>query len=368
VTSVDIQKLESSFNYNDFLVGGFSGLERSNKKPGQLILRSIIMVIFVLLAAQFFATPVAAVAPSFSAGTISSSYSAFPNVMNSTLTSPNAEHDGYFGNSVAASGSIVVVGGPGETVNGQGEAGQAYTFNAETGRLISTLTSPSAQSGGEFGFSVAVSRNLVVVGAPYEVTSLGCAPGNLACVFGNAYTFNADTGALISTLTSPWDHSGGGFYFHGLFGSSVAASGNIVVVSAPIDRGDGQVYTFNAETGASISTFTNPNPHFEAGFGLSLAVSDNILVVGAPNEPVNGQFGAGLTYTFNMDTGALITTFTGPNVNYCGDSYPCGLFGDSVAVSRNIVVVGAPYETANEQGEAGHAYIFRSGISFPWNA
>ena len=75
-----------------------------------------------------------------------------------TLTSPNLRAEGLFGLSVAASGSIVVVGAQ----------GAAYTFNAKTGSLISTLGSPNTQSGGGFGHSVAASGNIVLVGSPYE--------------------------------------------------------------------------------------------------------------------------------------------------------------------------------------------------------
>jgi outer membrane protein assembly factor BamB len=184
----------------------FSVLEeesRVNKETGLLILGRTVLVAFVLLAAQFLATPVGAFAPPFSAGSVSSSYSAPPTVTYSTLTSPNAQPVGEFGWSVAASGNIVVVGAPFETAH----IGHAYTFNAKTGALISTLTSP--QSGGLFGISVAASGHIVVVGEA-----------------GHAYTFNAETGALISTLTSPNTGSGGSF------GLAVAASGHIVVVGA----------------------------------------------------------------------------------------------------------------------------------------
>ena len=77
----------------------------------------------------------------------------------------------------------MVVGAPGETVNGQTAAGHAYVFDATTGSLIATLTSPNAQSGGEFGFSVAISSSGVIVGAPGE-TSSGLTQA------GNAYSFS----------------------------------------------------------------------------------------------------------------------------------------------------------------------------------
>jgi len=90
-----------------------------------------------------------------------------------TLESPNPQNIGWFGLSVAISGTTVVVGAFQETAAGQGEAGHAYTFDATTGISIATLTSPYAQSGGHFGVSVAISEGdpIVVVGAPLETAS-----------------------------------------------------------------------------------------------------------------------------------------------------------------------------------------------------
>ena len=119
-----------------------------------------------------------------------------------------------------------MVGAPSETANGFSNAGHAYTFNAKTGALISTLTSPNAQTGGYFGYSVAVSGSTVVVGAVDESAATKTAAGH-------AYTFNAKTGALISTLTSPNAQS------IGEFGFSVAAAGKFVMVGAPYEIANG---------------------------------------------------------------------------------------------------------------------------------
>src|SRR5439155_979942 len=111
-----------------------------------------------------------------------------------TLTSPNALVSGEFGWSVAVSGMNVVVGAPFETASGLLQAGHAYIFSS-TGSLIATLTSPNAQTQGWFGNSVAISGMTGEVGAPYEG-----GPG--LSVSGRTYTFSARS-FLINTLTSP---------------------------------------------------------------------------------------------------------------------------------------------------------------------
>ncbi len=262
----------------------------------------------------------------------------------STLTSPNAQTDGFFGNSVAVSGDIVVVGAYAETAFGYQAAGHAYIFNAKTGKLDSTLTSPSAQSSGDFGYSVSASDDIALIGAIGETVS-GYS------FAGHAYTFNTKTGKLINTLSSPNAQTSG------FFGNSVAVSASTVVVGAPYETASGyseagHAYTFDAKTGSLISNFTSPNAQTDGYFGSSVAVSGKILVVGAPAETASGYTEAGHAYTFNDATEKLISTLTSLNVQ------DGGYFGWSAAVSGKIVLVGAPEETASGYYVAGHAYIF----------
>ena len=69
-----------------------------------------------------------------------------------------------FGRSVSVSGNTAVVAAPWDDT-GATDSGQAYVFNATTGALIATLANPSPASGDQFGRSVSVSGNTVVVGA-----------------------------------------------------------------------------------------------------------------------------------------------------------------------------------------------------------
>src|SRR5439155_15529085 len=117
------------------------------------------------------------------------------------------------------------------------------------------------------------SGNTVVVGAYVDVTG--------AMDIGSAYVFNATTGALVATLNNPTPAD------FDYFGSSVAVSGNTVVVGALYDdtgaTDAGSAYVFNAATGALVATLNNPTPSnadYE-NFGSSVAVSSITVVVGA---------------------------------------------------------------------------------------
>ena len=261
-----------------------------------------------------------------------------------TLTSPNAQTGGEFGNGIAVSGNIVVVSAWHEAANGFAEAGHAYVYSADTGTLLRTFTSPNAQTGGQFGDEVGVAGKIVAVGAETE-TANGYSQA------GHAYTFNVLTGKLITAFTSPNPVTGG------YFGSTVTLVGNVLALGAQNETpngyiGAGRAYTYSADTGTLLRTFTSPNAQTGGQFGWALAVNGNTLDVSGWLETANGHAGAGHVYIFNIETGALIRTLTSPNAQTFGG------FGEAVAAIGNIVVVGAPFEAAGGYAGAGHAYLF----------
>jgi FG-GAP repeat protein len=259
-----------------------------------------------------------------------------------TLTSPNPQ-GGQFGYSVATNGKIVVVGEPFDTVGSLSGVGQAYVYNIETSKYT-LLTDPSPSANALFGWSVAAGDDIVVVGAPD--TSLST-PGSV-------FIFNAKTGALVTTLSSPNAVVGG------QFGYSVAADGNTVVVGAPTETAggyeyDGHAYIYNSDS-QKYTTLTNPNAQTNCDpsaqnlgdFGFSVAASNSRVVVGAITNAVSGNCSAGNAYSFNAHNGKLMRTLTSPNAE------AGGYFGVSVALSDSRVVVGA----IGEQNFAGNAYSF----------
>lgn len=135
------------------------------------------------------------------------------------------------------------------------------------------------------------------------------------------------------------------------FGYSVAISGTTMVVGAQGANSDlGVAYVFTE--GASASTWTyaatlNPGGVTNDGctpvcqeFGISVAVSSSTIVVGASGVGVNAS-GAAFVYT-NGGAYPQQTELTDPGLS-SGDN-----FGDPVAVSSNSIVVGASGENSNE--------------------
>ncbi len=249
-----------------------------------------------------------------------------------TLVNPTPAANDLFGSAVAVSGSTVVVGAYQNDI-GATDAGAAYLFDATTGSLSHTLANPAPAYGANFGASVAIAGNIVVVGCPTDSTA--------ATYAGAAYLFDASTGSLLGILTSPTPTTNNGF------GTSVAISGSIVVVGAYLNdsvaTGAGVAYVFNATTGSLLCTLADPTPAVDDYFVAAVAISGNTVVVGAYRSDA-GATDAGAAYLFDATTGSLLANLANPTPA-ANDN-----FGSSVAIAGNNVVVGAPRK--------GAAYLF----------
>ena len=264
-----------------------------------------------------------------------------------TLASPNMQEYGAFGDAVAIRGSVLVVGAPEETDTGHTDSGNAYVFNATTGALIRTLTSPNVQTYGFFGDSVAISGSMVAIGADGETVS-GFTDA------GHVYVYNPTTGTLLQTLAGPKPDS------EAYFGGSVAIGGTTVVVgdsyATASGHGDaGLAYVFDGLTGKLLHTLSSPTVQTDAEFGSSVAIGGALVIVGAPDETTS-EYGlyAGEVYVFDTTTGALKESVTSPNAQ------DRGYFGGSVEISGSIALIGALGETVKGIGGAGHAYLYNT--------
>jgi len=241
--------------------------------------------------------------------------------------------------SVVAVGNNILIGAPGDDVDGT-DAGAAYLFDGTTGTLLRSFRRPDAAAGVLFGCSVAALGDDVLVGAPLDRTG--------ATVAGAVYLFDGATGSLLRVFGKPNPATGD------LFGWSVAAVGNDVLVGAPFDSTGatraGAAYLFDGATGSLLNAFGKPNPASNDLFGWSVAsMGDNVLV-GAPGDNLRAPV-AGAAYLFDGTTAGLLLTF--PNPTSTAD----GQFGWSVAGVGGEVLVGAPGVDAGA-ANAGAAYLF----------
>ena len=112
------------------------------------------------------------------------------------LTASDARRKNHFGYSVAISGSTAIVGAFAEDDADQDGSGSrsAYLFNVTTGEQLHKLTAPDATSNDDFFRSVAISGNTAIIGAPEN--------GDGRTSSGSAYLFNVTTGEQLFKLTA----------------------------------------------------------------------------------------------------------------------------------------------------------------------
>ena len=276
-----------------------------------------------------------------------------------TLSNPNAygtSANDNFGTHAAISGNHVVVGVPNEGDAGGTQSGKAYIFDATTGSLLHTLSNPNAygtSASDQFGRSVSISGNRVIVGAPYEDD----APSNGS---GKAYIFDVTTGSLLHTLSNPNAY---GTSANDNFGYSISISGNYAIFGSHLEdevgnTDSGKAYIFDVTTGSLLRTLSNPNAYGTSAsdqFGVSVAISGNLALIGARYEADAGGTLSGKAYIFDVTTGSLLHTLNNPNAH--GTSANDN-FGSTVSISGNLALVGVSQEDDASGTTSGKAYIF----------
>jgi hypothetical protein len=302
----------------------------------------------------------------FDSTTAASAGSAFVYVLNGTIWTQQAQllaSDGAafdkFGQSVAISEDTIVVGAS-QANAPLSNGGAAYVFvrNGTTWTQQQKLTASDGTADDEFGHSVAITGEIIVVGAHFADLPSNSSAGS-AYLYSRSGTVWTQFQKLIPT---------GGVVLGDLFGESAAISGNKIVLGSSgadvPETAAGSVYVFVESGGLyflqqklSIPDGTNGD-----SFGFSVSIEGNTLVGGAREDtPIIGQPAFGAAYVFEFN-GA---TWTQQQKLTASDGAAFDRFGWSVAVSNNIVAVGAREDDTIVGPDAGSAYVFtRSGTTW----
>ena len=268
------------------------------------------------------------------------------------LTAGDGATGDRFGWSVAVSGDTVVVGAPQHTVGSNAQQGAAYVFRDAGGGWTqqAELTAPDGAAWIWFGYAVAASGETVMVGAPNLDVDWGDA--------GSVYVFD-DSG---NGWTQQAKLTAGDIEWMDCFGNAIALSGQTAVIGAyghivGGNGGQGTAYVFADADGSWSQQAELAASDGAQGdwFGYSVALSSDTVVVGAPNHPAQqGQPRAGAAYVFSdaNDSWSQQTELT------ASDGSADDQFGDAVAVSGGTVVVGAPNHTVGSNAQQGAAYVF----------
>lgn len=166
---------------------------------------------------------------------------------------------------------------------------------------------------------------------------------------GSIYITKHD-GSYVNTVPSP---EGTSFGYFGRF-SGLAVGEDRIVVGAinTTSSSGGKVFIYDS-IGNLQANLAGTGVAGGDQFGYAVAVGCGRIVVGAPNDDDNGT-DSGTVHVYDLD-GKLIARQVAPSGN-AGD-----LFGKSVAIGENRIVVGATKGESNAYSTnqtTGNAYIF----------
>jgi hypothetical protein len=219
------------------------------------------------------------------------------------LTASDAGADDNFGSGLELDGDTLVVGANKHEVDQNVNAGAAYVFvkpAAGWAKSVESteLTAPAPAAQDQFGTAVAVSGDVVAVGAPNRTIS--------ARKQGAVYVFEEPSAG--------W-----------------AAKPRL--------------------SQASELTASDPGAGDSLGFGV--AISGQTVAAGAP---LHDQ-AAGATYVFTRPGEVWVDTTEAAQVS-AGDGDVGALFGEAVALSGHVVFAGAPFHNVGANDRQGAAYVF----------
>lgn len=258
--------------------------------------------------------------------------------------SDNSSFD-QFGTSVSLSDDLLLVGAPRD--NGDDfQTGTAYIFrrDAENWQEEAKLMASDGGQDDQFGFSLSLSGQIALVGA-YRDDDQGDNSG-AAYIYRREGESWQELQKLHASDGSTEDQ----------FAYSVALHGDVALIGASnANNGTGAAYIFrwNGSSWAEEAILTaidgTPNDHF----AYSVALDGNVALIGANERDEQGRnSGAGYIYRFD---GA---TWQQEHKLLANDGAAEDRFGNAVALRGNVALIGAHFDDEEADG-AGSAYLFR---------
>lgn len=262
---------------------------------------------------------------------------------------PILAYGDQFGYSVAVWGDIVLVGAPGKSstfgvfafIRSKDKDNKSVWKGASTVPVIAAGVSAPDR----FGYSLAITGDTVIVGAPFANRNQG-----YAFIFYGAGTSWSQKRVLA------------GQSFNDYFGFSVDIWGDTAVVGAPYhDNGantnQGRAYVYYRDYGGSENwgwwkTLTASDGTANDYFGWSVGISKDLIVVGAPDDD-NLK---GAAYLYHRDTNGTGKWGQVRKLS-AGDGNTGDQFGISVDVYEDTVISGADKDD-NISNDAGSAYLY----------
>ncbi len=276
------------------------------------------------------------------------------------LTASDGSAYDDFGTSVAINGDTVVIGADGDADNGF-RSGSAYVYQRDQGGpdawgQVAKITPTDGEEGESFGGSVAIHGDTAVIGADLDDDN--------GFFSGSAYVFQRNQGG-----TNSWGQVAKITPIDGAaldsFGYSVFINGDTAVIGAPWDSDNGpnsgSSYVFQRDHGGTnswgqVAKLLPLDGATDQNFGATVCISGDTAIAGANGDEFNG-YDSGAAYVFQRDVGGSDAWGQVAKIT-AEDGAARDSFGTSVAIDGDTAVIGASGDDDNGEG-SGAAYVFQ---------
>ena len=269
------------------------------------------------------------------------------------LTASDIDNGDEFGISMDMSEEHLVVGSPSV---GSAEPGAVYVYlkmNDGTFGDEQKLEPMDFSENKMFGCSVGISGKFLAVGAVRDPI-VGPHSGAVYVYKKDTTGIWGDEQKILAPDGETWDH----------FGTSVSLLDEYLVIGAESDdNGIGSVYIYKLNVDEEwhfLQKFVPYDPTIGARFGHSVDLSSDYLVVGAYlKDALRGS-----VYVYEKLSSGFFTNVVKLEV---GDSLTAdnAEIGRSVSVYDDIMVIGAPFDNGVEAA-TGSAYVFERDVDGNW--
>ncbi len=278
-------------------------------------------------------------------------------VQQQKLLAGDGASDDQFGMAVSMSGNYAVVGAPGDDNGANTDQGSAYIFFYDGSSWMQTqkIEHVSSGAGDQFGNSVCIKDNKVIIGAPFDDIA-----GNNSQGSADIYAYNGASWVLQDRLVA----SDGAV--DDRFGYSVTITGNYAIAGIPYDnvgsnadQGSANQYFFNGSNWVFQKKFTNT--FFTATpddrFGWSVSMSASYCIIGEPYSGIDDKTGAALIYRFNTAEW-IFHQYISPPEPLGGNGFIHT--GTSVSMTDDYCMVVASSWSENVSNGEGKVFIYKN--------
>ena len=322
------------------------------------------------------------------------------------LVAPDPARFDNFGVSVAVAGDTVAVGAPGADVVGVVNQGTVHVFDRHAGGTdswgeVAILTEDDLAAFGSFGTSVALSGDVLAVGAhkfsedgqvilferdgdawgtmatllEADVGGIGAGDGSTSSTFGGAVALDGDL-LLIGAIGADVSHHNeddGAAYLFARDATDRDRWGFVTRLAAPEaelcfgGRFLVELALEPAEVQAEVERCAREDSISDGDeFGIAIALDGDTAVIGAGRaEGEDGSATVGAAYVFHQDGEQWAP---GPKLapsDFQSGRFFGAFFGEAVAVAGDVMVVGASGSDVGLKENQGAAYVFERDAGGP---